>query len=103
MASWMVFLIIMTAILGGFFFEYKSDKKELSGVNKKQEEEINDLRKLVQQLKKRIENLEAIAAEAPEDFEAGGSNPRNIIEIDETSIASENRKKVAERAKTKTD
>lgn len=103
MTSWMIFLIIMTAILGGFFLEYKSDKKELSGVNKKQEEEINDLRKLVQQLKKRIENLEAIAAEMPEEFEGGGSNPRNIIEMDEDPIVHENRKKVAERAKSKTD
>ena len=103
MTAWMVFLIIMTAILGGFFLEYKSDKKEFTGKNRKQEEEIDELRKLIQQMKKRIENLEAIAADMPADFDSSTSNPRDIIEVEEDSIANENRQRVAERAKSKTE
>lgn len=79
----LIAIIVLTAILGGYVIDYQKNKLKWRSTNSKQNEEVDDLRKLVQQMKKRIENLEAIAAQNPDDFKIGDSNPRDFIEIDE--------------------
>lgn len=102
MSGTLIAIIVLTAILGGYLIDYQKNKLRWQSKNTKQEEEVDDLRKLVQQMKKRIENLEAIAAENPSEFRTNDSKPRDFIEIDdEDPVKKENRKKVEERAKMK--
>lgn len=104
MSGTLIAFIIITAIIGGYLIDYQKNKLEWQSKNSKQDKEVDDLRKLVQQMKKRIENLEAIAAQSPDEFRTGESNPRNFIEIDdEESIKKENQKKVANQVKMKND
>lgn len=104
MSGALIAIIILVAILGGYLIDYQKNKLEWESKNSKQDEEVDDLRKLVQQMKKRIENLEAIAAQNPDDFEMNDASPRDFIEIDEKeTIKQENRKKVAKQAKNKGD
>ncbi|MDZ7717470.1 MAG: hypothetical protein U5K72_01470 [Balneolaceae bacterium] len=102
MSGALVAVIILVAILGGYLIDYQKNKLQWESKNSKQDEEVDDLRKLVQQMKKRIENLEAIAAQNPDDFKMNDANPRDFIEVDDKqSITEENKQKVADRAKTK--
>lgn len=104
MSPTLIAFIVLTAIIGGYLIDYQKNKLKWQSQNSKQDEEVDDLRKLVQQMKKRIENLEAIAAQNPDDFKMGDANPREFIEIDdEDSIKHENIKKVANQAKSKGD
>lgn len=104
MSGTLIAIIILTAILGGYLIDYQKHKLQWQSKNNKREEEVGDLRKLVQQMKKRIENLEAIAAQNPDDFKTNNSKPRDFIEIDdEESIKEENTRKVADQVKTKSD
>ena len=65
--------------------------------SRQNEEEVEDLRKLVNSLKGRIENLEAIAAGEPEDFSTGAGKGMEEIEVDEEeSIRQENQQEVSE-------
>lgn len=102
MSGTFIALIILTAIIGGYLIDYQKNKLKWQSTNTKQNEEVDDLRKLVQQMKKRIENLEAIAAQNPDDFRNTNSNPRDFIEIDdEESIKKENQQKIADQVKAK--
>ena len=102
MSGVFIALIILTAIIGGYAIDYQKNKLQWQSKNSKQDEEVGDLRKLVQQMKKRIENLEAIAAQNPSDFKMGDSNPRDVIELDdEEPLKRENREKVANHVKIK--
>jgi len=98
MTSWMIFLIIITAIVGGFFLEYTNSKKKSAGKNRQYEKEIDELRKLILQMKRRIENLEAIAAEEPQDFQST-SQSFSKIEVDEET--DKNKQKISDMAKRK--
>ncbi len=104
MSPTLIAIIILTAVIGGYLIDYQKSKLEWQSKNSKQDEQVDDLRKLVQQMKKRIENLEAIAAQNPDDFKMGDANPREFIEInDQQSTKQENRKKVANQAKATGD
>lgn len=104
MSPTLIAFIILTAIIGGYLIDYQKNKLKWQSQNSKQDEQVDDLRKLVQQMKKRIENLEAIAAQNPVDFKMNNANPREFIEIDDKqSIKAENRKKVANQVKSKGD
>lgn len=102
MSSVIIAIIVLTAIVGGYLIDYQKNKLQWQSKNSKQDEEVSELRKLVQQMKKRIENLEAIAAQNPSDFTMNDSKPRDFIEIDEEeSVKKENARKVADKAKMK--
>lgn len=104
MSGTLIAVIILTAVIGGYLIDYQKNKLQWESKNSKQDEEVDDLRKLLQQMKKRIENLEAIAAQHPDEFKRNDANPRDFIEINEQeSIKRENRKKVANQAKAKSD
>lgn len=100
--SLMIWLLIpLTALLGGYIIDYQKNKLKWQSENHQQSEEVDDLRKMVLQLKKRIENLEAIAAEDPSDISRTGANPLGRIEIDNEGLKNENEQNVARMAKTK--
>ena len=101
MAAWIWVLIPLVAIIGGFIIEYQKNKMTMMNKSRQNEEEVEDLRKLVNSLKGRIENLEAIAAGEPDDFSTGAGRGMEEIEIDESSSAEENKKEVSNLANKK--
>ena len=96
MTIW-IFLIVIVSVVGGFIIEYQKNKMSMKNRSQQNEEEVEDLRKLVNSLKGRIENLEAIAAGEPDDFSTGAGKGLEEIEVeDESSIKDENQKEVSE-------
>lgn len=98
MASWIWVLIPLVAIIGGYIIDYQKNKIKMLNLSEQNEEEVEDLRKLVSSLKTRIENLEAIAAGEPEDFKTGAGAGMKEIEIDEMDYKEENKDKVSDLA-----
>ena len=96
MVTWIWVLIPLAAIIGKFIMEYQRNKIEMMNRSRQNEEEMEDIRKLVNALKGRIENLEAIAAGDPDDFSVGAGRGMEEIEIDEESIKDENRQQVSD-------
>ncbi|WP_138431246.1 hypothetical protein [Fodinibius saliphilus] len=99
MAAWIWVLIPLVAIIGGFIIEYQKNKISMMNRSRQNEEEVEDLRKLVNALKGRIENLEAIAAGEPEEFSTGSGRGMEEIEIEEEpSIKEQNQQEVSNMA-----
>lgn len=98
MASWIWVLIPLVAIIGGFIMEYQKNKMKMMDRSRQNEQEVDDVRKLVNSLKTRIENLEAIAAGEPEEFKTGAGMGLKEIEVEETDHREENKNKVSELA-----
>jgi hypothetical protein len=97
-------LIPLVAIVGGYIIDYQKNKLKWQQKNTQSDEELEELRKLMFQMKKRIENLEAIAAGDPSEFKSREMDPQSIIEIvDSNQIKRENELNVAKMAKTKGD
>ncbi|MDX1637445.1 MAG: hypothetical protein R3281_05725 [Balneolaceae bacterium] len=97
MAVWIWVLIPLVAIIGGFILDYQKNKMKMMNKGRQNEQEVEEIRKLVESLKKRIENLEAIAAGEPEEFNTGAGRGMSEIEIDEeASMKKENQRKVSE-------
>lgn len=103
MAAWIWVLIPLVAIIGGFILDYQKNKMKMMTKGRQNEQEVDEVRKLVESLKKRIENLEAIAAGEPEDFKMGAGAGMSEIEItdDMDDIKNENKSKVSELANKK--
>ncbi|TYP93855.1 hypothetical protein LX73_1568 [Fodinibius salinus] len=96
MTVW-IFLIVLVSIIGGLAIEYQRNKLEIKNKSRQNEEEVEDLRKLINSLKKRIENLEAIAAGEPDDFKTGAGTGMSEIEIEEEpSVKEQNQQKVSD-------
>lgn len=89
MAAWIWVLIPLVAIIGGFIIEYQKNKMAMMNRSRQNEQEVEDLRKLINSLKGRIENLEAIAAGNPDEFSTGAGKGLEEIEIDEESSRKE--------------
>ncbi len=97
MAAWIWVLIPLVAIIGGFIIEYQKNKMSMMNRSRQNEEEVEDLRKLVNSLKGRIENLEAIAAGDPDEFSTGAGKGMEEIEIeDEPNRKKENQQEVSD-------
>ena len=105
MAAWIWVLIPLVAIIGGFIIEYQKNKMAMMDRSRQNEEEVDDLRKLVNSLKSRIENLEAIAAGDPDEFSTGAGKGMEEIEIEDESTRKEKNQKevsdIAEKRRTK--
>jgi hypothetical protein len=98
MATWIWVLIPLAAIIGGMILEYQKNKMKLMNKSRQNEQEVDDVRKLVNSLKTRIENLEAIAAGEPEEFKTGAGAGLKEIEIEEMDHREENKQKVSDLA-----
>ncbi len=97
MSGTFIAIIILAAIVGGYLIDYQKNKLEWQSKNNQSDKELNEVREEMKRMKKRIENLEAIAA----DDSLGRTHQSTAtIEIDdEQSIKEENRKTVANKAK----
>lgn len=104
MSGTFIALIILTAIIGGYLIDYQKNKLKWQSQNKESDEQLDDIRKELKRITKRIENLEAIAADDSAGRTHKSSASSVTIEIDdEQSIKEENRKTVANKAKIKGD
>lgn len=96
MTIW-IFLIVLVSIIGGLMIEYQKNKMQMKNRSRQNEQEVDDLRKLINSLKGRIENLEAIAAGDPDEFSTGAGKGMEEIEIDEeSSIKQEHQQQVSD-------
>lgn len=99
MAAWIWVLIPLVAIVGGLILDYQKTKMKMMTRGRQNEQDMDEVRKLVDSLKKRIENLEAIAAGDPEEFSTGAGVGMSEIEI--TDEKEENKNKVSDLADKK--
>lgn len=98
MTVW-IFLIVIVSIIGGLVIESQKNKMAMMGKSRQNEEEVENLRKLVNALKGRIENLEAIAAGDPDAFSTGAGRGMEEIELEEErSVKQENKQQVSDLA-----
>ena len=91
-----VLVIVLVSVVGGLILEYQKNKMKMRNRSQQNEEEVEDVRKLVNSLKTRIENLEAIAAGEPEEFKTGAGAGMSEIEIDETDTKDKNKQHVSD-------
>ncbi|HLR31656.1 MAG TPA: hypothetical protein VK074_04160 [Fodinibius sp.] len=78
-------LLALSIPLVAMYFEHKKNKMKLMGRSREHEQQMEEMWQLVNKLKTRIENLEAIAAGEPKDFTAGTGRGMEEIEIEEDS------------------
>lgn len=76
-------IVAIVAIVGGLLYAYKEQEMKLEEKRLGNSREINDLRKIIHNLKSRIENLEAIAAEEKNRSSQSESRPLSEIEIED--------------------
>lgn len=93
--EWLWILIPLVAIIGGMLLEYQKNKMKLMELGHQNEEGVEDLRKYVEKLKTRIENLEAIAAGETEEFKTGAGRGIKEIEVTESDAKEESRQHVS--------
>lgn len=102
MAAWIWVLIPLVAIIGAFILDYQKNKMKMMTQGRQNEQEVEEIRKLMESMKKRIENLEAIAAGDPDEFSTGAGRGMSEIEIDvEEELKRENKERVSEIANKK--
>lgn len=95
MSAWIWVLIPLVAIIGGYMIDYQKNKLKWQNQTNSNEAELDDLKMLTNQLKKRIENLEAIAAGDPGEFSSyEGEQPENMEVNDRKSQKEKNRSNV---------
>ncbi|MTI87480.1 MAG: hypothetical protein FH748_05880 [Balneolaceae bacterium] len=92
-------IVAIVAIVGGLLYAYKEKELEVEAKSRGNSRELHELRKIVHNLKSRIETLEAIAAE--EKSQEKEANPLSSIEIEDESERS-NAGNTASGNKTKT-
>ncbi len=100
MSSIIWVLIPLVAIIGAYIIDYQKNKLKWQAKSSEKEQELNDVRADVDKLKKRIENLEAIATDVPlSGMRSSYHNEFNDENSD--SIRKENEQRVADKAKLK--
>lgn len=90
MASWIWVLIPLVAIVGAYIIDYQKNKLKWQNQTSSNENELEELRLITQQLKKRIENLEAIATDDVDHFQGSETNILDRIEVDEDKEVKKN-------------
>jgi Tfp pilus assembly protein PilO len=102
MSPFLIFaLLVLLGLLGGNLYDMQKIKSALNKKNSADAEETEQLKAQLKKMQKRIENLEAIAAESPDSFREQ-DNPLDMIEVSfEDEIRTENEQKVSEMAKNK--
>ncbi len=102
MNGFLLGIIILAAIVGGYIIDFQKYKIKWQTKNSHLDDQVAELRTLVHQMKKRVENLEAIAASEPDEFRSEDTDPLNRIEVDDDdSIKKENQQKISNLAKSK--
>lgn len=89
MSAWIWVLIPLVAIIGGYIIDYQKNKLKWQNQTNSNEAELEEMKVQMQQMKTRIENLEAIAAGDPSDFSNSGRENLGQIEIDDRETQKE--------------
>jgi len=97
MSVWIWVLIPLVAIIGGYIIDYQKNKLKWQNQTSSNEAELEEIRLLIQQVKKRIENLEAIAVNDTENFRSAKQELFQKIEIDDYEGTSEANRSEADR------
>jgi len=92
MSAWIWVLIPLVAIIGGYIIDYQKNKLKWQNQTNSNEAELEDMKLQVEQMKTRIENLEAIAAGDPGEFSGSGIDSLDQIEIDDRQTQKEKNK-----------
>lgn len=102
MAAWIWILIPLVAIIGGYIIDYQKNKLKWRSATESSESDLEEFRAVVTGLRKRIENLEAIAAnlDAWPEEEASGRIADSWAELDPDQIKKENERIVSEKVKS---
>lgn len=100
MAAWIWILIPLVAIIGGYIIDYQKNKLKWHSATASNESELEELHSLVTGLRKRIENLEAIAAslDAWPEEDKSGRIADSLADLDQ--IKKENERIVSEKVKS---
>lgn len=96
MSAWIWVLIPLVAIIGGYIIDYQKNKLKWQNQTNSNEAELEDLRVLSNQLKSRIENLEAIAAGDPDEFSSSEGDSLGKIEVDDRQTQKDKNKSKVE-------
>lgn len=83
MSAWIWVLIPLVFIIGGYIIDYQKNKLKWRDQTSSNEADLEEIRVIMQQMKKRIENLEAIAVHDTGDFQNTGNESYQKIEIDD--------------------
>lgn len=98
-----VLIIPLVAIIGGYIIDYQKNKLKWKNQTSSNEAELEKLRAMMSKMKRRIENLEAIAAHDTESFREAGDLHK--VELDpedqQEQMKKENEQAVANKSKTK--
>ncbi len=89
MASWIWVLIPLVVIVGGYIIDYQKNKLKWQNQTSSNKSELAELRLIIQQLKKRIENLEAIASDDANHLQSSEADSLGRIEVDEYELSKE--------------
>jgi len=100
MFSWWI-LIPLVAIVGGLIVEYQKNKMKMMQQSQRNQNDVEDIQLQLDAMRKRIENLEAIAATEPNEFSGPVKGDTSNIELenDLDEAAAENQQQVADLAK----
>ncbi|MEX0843720.1 MAG: hypothetical protein WD022_00490 [Balneolaceae bacterium] len=93
-------IVALVAIVGGLFYAYKEQELKMEERRMGSSRELNELRQIVHNLKSRIENLEAIAAEEKKRPSAKDVNPLGDIEFDD-EVDGQNADNISSRTKNR--
>jgi len=93
-------LIPMIAIIGGLIYAYKEKELDMESKRMTNVRELNELRKVVHNLKSRIETLESDLKKQGKKTTNQTSNPLGDIEIDD-EVKGQNSDNASTRSKTR--
>lgn len=94
-------VVAIVAIGGGLLFAYKEKEMEMEEKRMGSARELNEMRQIIQNLKSRVENLEAIAAEDSRSTSQKEANPLGEIQIDD-EVERQNNDNIERSGRTKT-
>ncbi len=100
MSSIIWVLIPLVAIVGAYIIDYQKNKLKWQAKNSEKDQELGEIQSELQKLRKRVENLEAIATDVP----SGNSykSSYSYFEVDSAEeMKRENEQKVAQKATLK--
>ncbi len=76
-------IVALASVIGGLFYAYKEKEMELEEKRYGKMRELQEMRKLIQNLKTRVEHLEAAAAQKSQTTSSPKENPLSDIEIED--------------------
>lgn len=93
-------VIALASVIGGLLYAYKEKELEMEEKRMGSSRELNEIRKVVHNLKSRIENLEAIVTEEQRKTSGESSSSLSDIEI-EDEVEGQNSDNIGSKKKTR--